>query len=178
MNLANAEIGFYAAANASSKVDSSSGKVSGSPSKVLRDLASNAKLSFDAAVGAKLVIGTGAFRFYLRAVYVFGEKAPRLSAGYGEGSDLDLSGISNRSAVTGKSYKMIGELEDPETGERVPAVVEMAAKNIAQLQISGNNRNGASGGGDLGAGVRLMRLRSGNSFSADVASAVVGSTFL
>ena len=103
---------------------------------------------------------------------------PGQGAGYGEGSDLDLSGISNRSAVTGKSYKMIGELEDPETGERVPAVVEMAAKNIAQLQISGNNRGGASGGGDLGAGVRLMRLRSGNSFSADVASAVVGSTFL
>ncbi|MBQ3921048.1 MAG: hypothetical protein II689_02300, partial [Firmicutes bacterium] len=176
INLGNAEIGFYTSAAATSKVNSS--KVSGSPTNVLRQLASNTKLHFDAAVGAKLVVGTGAFRFYVRAVYVLGEKAPRLSAGYGDGGELDLSALSNKAAAKGRSFAMVGTLEDPETGETVPAVVEMAAENLASMQMSGEGQGAVLFGEEEDPGVTLIRTRAGNSFSAEVTGAVVGNTFL
>ena len=172
VSLGEAEIGFYASAAATGSVEKSS--VNGSPSNVLRQLASSADLDFDAAVGIKLTVGTGAFRFYVRAVYVLGEKVPRFDAGYGSGDDLDLSGLLNASASNSRNYAVIGEIEDPETGEMIPTVVEMAATHCSTLKMSGDE----SAPVEADAGIQLIRARAVNSFNAEVDASALGSTFL
>ena len=170
IELANAEIGFYAAATASTQVNASA--VNGSAANVLRQLASNADIRFDAAVGAKLVVGTGPFKFYLRAVYVFGDKGIDLSAGYGSGSSLDLGDLVNRSRISNKKYAMIGEVVDERTGESVPAILEAGMESVALLEMSGDKQS------ENADGIVLTRMRATGSFNAEVGAAAVGNTFL
>ena len=65
------------------------------PSSVVRQLASNAKIDFDAAIGAKLVIGAGKLKGNVRIVYVLGDKGIKIGGGWGSGDDLDLSSYVN-----------------------------------------------------------------------------------
>ena len=174
IHLANFQVGFYVEANLRSSVDKS--KVQGSPSSVLNQLASNANLKFAAAVGAKVVAGAGPFKCYVRAVYVIGKKGIDISAGYGSGGDLNLSGsLNNVTGVKSKKCAVIAEIVNEQTGEVVPTVIEAGVETIALLDMTNNMRVKRSVGSlDT---VMLTKVR-GEAVTATVNQNVVGDSFL
>ena len=176
--LADAQLGFYAAANATSKVDAS--KVDGSPTEIVRQLASSADIDFDAAVGAQVTVGGGSFlpSAYVRLVYVLGDKWPKLDGGLGSGGKLNLEQYVSANPVQGNNYASFASVRDPETGEIIPTIVEVGAKTVAAL----NYTTGTSAAPDIrleDQDVILTRTRSLNSFNVTVSNAnAIGNIFL
>ena len=140
VTLGSVDLGFYAAANATTKVSASS--VSGSPTSVLNQIAKNVKLDFDVAVGAKVVVGVGKLKGNVRVVYVLGDKLPSISGGWGAGKALDLSGAVGASTNSGMGQAVLMEAAFGEEGETIPAIVESAMRATALL----NNGRGIADG--------------------------------
>ncbi len=167
--LGSVDLGFYAAATASSNVSASS--VAGlTPSSVVRQLASNAKIDFDAAIGAKLVIGAGKLKGNVRIVYVLGDKGIKIGGGWGSGDDLDLS-----SYVNSASTATLIDTVDPETGESVPTIVETGMRTVNTLDTFNGSYDEESGDPE---DIQLIRTRAVNTFQAAVSEAAAGKEFL
>ncbi|MBQ7599530.1 MAG: InlB B-repeat-containing protein [Clostridia bacterium] len=174
VKLAGVDLGYYAAATASTSVDAS--KLDGlSPSGIIKQLSKNAKIDFDAAIGAKVVVGFGKLKGNVRIVYVLGDKGIKLSGGWGEGDSLDLSGYVNSGMRT---MSVLTESVDPETGENVPTIIEAGMQTMTQMNtLNGPYDSENTEFGDPG-DIVLVRTRATNSFQAVVSDAAAEKEFL
>lgn len=132
IELASIDMGFYAEANATTKVNKSA--VKGSAASVLRQLASGADLDINAVIGAKVTAGVGPAKCFVRLVYVLGEKGIDFSAGLGTGEPLDLSDYT---ANGGNSYSVLGTAEIEGSENRVPTIYQASVKTEAVLAKKG-----------------------------------------
>ena len=139
IELASIDMGFYAEANATTKVNK--GTVNGSAASVLRQLASSADLDINAVIGAKVTAGVGDAKCYVRLVYVLGEKGLDFSAGLGTGKDLDLS------SYTGNSYSVLTETAVEGSDNPVPTIYQASVQTEAVMRKAG--KRGASDTADL-----------------------------
>ncbi|MBP5166967.1 MAG: InlB B-repeat-containing protein, partial [Oscillospiraceae bacterium] len=170
VKLGSVDLGFYAAATASSSVDKS--KMDGfSPTSILNQMARNANIKFDAAVGAKVVVGAGLLKGNVRIIYVLGDKGLKIDGGWGEGQSLDLSGYVDRGT---RSMSVLTTSRDTETGDIIPTIVEAGMQSVI---LMGEDDESAANGGDPD-DIVLSRTRASNSFNAEVSSAAAGKEFL
>ncbi len=129
IELASVDMGFYAEANATTRVDKST--VNGSATSVLRQLASSADLNFNAVIGAKATAGVGDAKCFVRLIYVLGETGLDFDAGLGSGKSLDLSSyVSNKS----KNYSVLGTSQIKGSDEPVPTIYQAGATTAAKLK--------------------------------------------
>jgi len=128
------DLGFYAEANAKTRVNASEVADTESPMNLLRQLSNNVDLDFNAAIGAKASAGVGKARVYVRAVYVLGEKSIDLDYGFGSGGKLDLQGALMSDAVSTSGYdtELTAVLME-NSDEPVPAIVQTSAYSAAKL---------------------------------------------
>ena len=141
--LASGEIAFYTAAGATNTINAD--KVQGSsPTKALRELVKSTKLHFDAAVGAQATINSPFWPIptcYAKVTYVFGGTSVKFDVSDEKGEPLDLRSLVNASAEPAQTYTMLTTVEDVETGEEIPAIVEVGVVTVASLQASGSEDN-------------------------------------
>ena len=127
-------VGFYAEANASTKLNATEVADTGSPKNLLGQLSKNADLKFHAAIGAKASVSLGVFDVYVRAVYVLGQNNFNFSYGKGDGGEWDLSGYLGSKAVSTSGYDtslaVVGR--DGEKGP-IPAIVQTGVSTVATL---------------------------------------------
>ena len=142
-------------------------KVSGSPNSILSQLARNAKIDFDAAIGAKVSAGAGKLKGHVRVIYVLGEKGVKFDGGWGEGEKLDLSGQFNTRNATSA---VLTTSKLPDSDETVPTIIEAGAHRVAVL----------CGDGELssGEGVTLRPGENPQTFTAHVGDKAAGNVFL
>lgn len=138
INLANAEVAFYTAIGARNIIDMSKISADKSAANILRQLVTNIRPYFRAAVGAKVVAG-GSFiipECHVKVTYVFGDKKVGFSAGTGDGGELDLRSLV--ASAPSQTYTTLMMIEDTETGEEVPAIVEVGMVTASSLQLEGD----------------------------------------
>ncbi len=170
VKLGSVDLGFYAAATASSSVDKS--KMDGfSPTGILKQMAKNANIKFDAAIGAKVVVGAGLLKGNVRVIYVLGDKNIQIDGGWGEGKTLDLSGYVDRGT---RSMSVLTSSRDAETGEVIPTIVEAGMQSVSLMSAEDDPITGDNGPEDI----VLIRTRAANTFMADVSPAAAGKEFL
>lgn len=151
VTLGNLQMGFYAAANTMTSVNGDD--LTGSPRSVLSQLAKNAKIDFDAAIGVKVVIGTGKFKGHVRIVYVLGDKSPSISGGWGGGKDLNLQAALHSAEDDDRDYVVLTDVTLEDTGETVPAIVEGGMKTVGSLSADGTAMMDEAGMELMGIGI-------------------------
>ncbi len=136
--VASGEIGFYTSIGAKNTINADN--LNGSTAHILRELVKNTRPFFNASVGAKAVCNGGLFfpKCYAKITYVFGDKSPKISAGKGDGGELNLRELANNSAQSLKTFSTLAMVENAETGEMIPAIVEVGMAPVASLQSSGS----------------------------------------
>ena len=129
------DLGFYAEANAETKVNATQVQDTGSPVDLVKQLSKNVDLDFKAAIGAKATAGVGKVQVYVRAVYVLGKKTIDLDYGFGSGKKLDLSGsVSKTRAVSTSGYDTtLAATLMEDSDEPVPTIVQTSAATLATL---------------------------------------------
>lgn len=134
MTIGNLAMGFYAEANAKNKVNVTEVADTGSPRNLLNQLSKNVDLDFDVAIGAKASAGVGHVKFYVRVIYVLGQKDIDVSYGTGDGGTLDLSGAIGNNAVSTSGYDTtLTTVRKDGSEEPIPAIVQTGAYTAATL---------------------------------------------
>ena len=134
MTLGSVGVGFYAEANASTKVNATEVASTASPKNLLKQLSSNAELKFKAAIGAKASVGIGFFKIFVRSVYVLGQNNIDFSCGWGDGGEWDLSGYLGKKAVSTSGYDTTLSMVQEDGAEGpIPAIVQTGVSTVATL---------------------------------------------
>ncbi len=134
MDVGNLLLGFYAEANASTKVNVTEVEDTGSPKNLLKQLSKNVDLDFDAAIGGKVTFGIGKVKFFARVIYVLGQKNIDFGFGKGEGGSLDLSGALGNNAVSTSGYDTtLATVRKDGSEEPIPAIMQTGAATVATL---------------------------------------------
>ncbi len=170
IEIANAEVGLYMAAGAANTIYGSN--IQGaSAMKILRELVKNTKPYFDAAVGAKAVIGGSGIipTCHIRVTYVFGDRSVNFSGGRGEGDDLDLGGLFNVSE-TPQQFTNVSKIRDAATGDEIPAIYEVGAVTVASTRPSAGINS--TGGGEI------LLSETNNGFDATVQEGAIGKVLI